>query len=106
MILLDLAVAVLATVASIVSLSWLKTKRQAVPASTRNAAVDTMLALGFVMILLVPLGLLTSAVAPAFDDGLVAFLAGSILYAVSIAGTLYGIGRYSTGSSSATQLNT
>jgi len=106
MALLDLAVAVLATAASIVLLSWVKTKRQAVPPSTRSGAVDTTLALGFVVILLVPLGLLTAAITPMFGDGLVALIAGAILYVVTIACTLYGIGRYNTGAPSGTQLKT
>ncbi len=106
MILLDVAIAVVATVASTVLLVWIKRKRQAVPSSTRSDAVDTVLALGFVILLLLPLGMLAAAIMPAFGDGPIALFAAAILYVASIAATFYGIGRSDSVGSRAAKLNT
>jgi hypothetical protein len=106
MMVLNVALAILATVAITVLLTWVKKWRQAVNSSTRSDAVDTMLALGFVILLVLPLGMLTAAIAPAFGDGPVALLAGGILYVSSVAVTFYGIGRSNSVDSRVAKLST
>jgi hypothetical protein len=93
MILLDVAVAAMATVATTVLLVWAKRKRQAVPSSKRSDAVDTMLALGFVVLFMVSVSALTVAMMPAFGDGPTALIASGSLYVTIVAVTLYAIGR-------------
>jgi hypothetical protein len=106
MVLLDVALSVVATVAITVLLMWVKNKRQAMPAATRSDAVDTLLALAFVILLLLPLGMLTAAIMPAFGDGPIALLAGALLYAASVAATFYGIGRSNSVDAGAANPNT
>jgi protein-S-isoprenylcysteine O-methyltransferase Ste14 len=93
MFLLDVAIAVVATVVTTFLLVWAKRKRQAVPISNRSDAVDTMLALGLVILFLVSFSALTVAMMSAFGNGPIALIAAAPLYVAIIAATLYTIGR-------------
>lgn len=90
---LSVAIALMATVAITVLLVWTKGKRQAASSSRYGDAVDTMLALGFVILFLVSFSALTVVMMPAFSEELTTLFAAGLLYVATIAVTLYVIGR-------------